>query len=160
MQLSLLHGDPRKPHLVLQPAFKSRYSVRVFPCIAATTFKLTQLKPSKNNIRPSAWKLALQKRRLSGTCTPASATVYGSEMDPSSLPPTPFYNMAIMEDIALVPQFRIMSKARESCPCFQDVCILLKVRLYWCVRDFTIGYNSFWHSTGMAGKKEYTFRRE
>ena len=125
VQLSRLHGDPRKPHLVLQPPFKSKYSVRIFPCITATTFKLTQLKPTKNNIRPSAWKLALQKRRQSGA---SAATALGSDVDPSTLPPTPFYNMALLEDIAMVPQYRILSKARESCPCFRDVCILLKVR--------------------------------
>jgi U3 small nucleolar RNA-associated protein 22 len=121
IQVSMLHGDSRKPYLMIEPNFKCRYAVRIFPCVPATAFKLTQLKPTKNNVRSSSWMSTLQKRRLSSSDKLA-------DLDPSSLPATPFYNMAILEDIAMVPQFRILTRARETCPCFRDVCILLKVR--------------------------------
>ena len=121
IHVSMLQGDTRKPYLLIKPNFKCRYAVRIFPCVSATAFKLTQLKPTKNNIRSSSWMSALQRRRL-------SSSDQLLDLDPSSLPATPFYNMAILEDIAIVPQFRILARARESCPCFKDVCILLKVR--------------------------------
>ena len=121
IQVSMLQGDSRKPYLVIEPNYKCRYVVRIFPCVLATAFKLTQLKPTKNNIRSSSWMSTLQKRRH------LSASDKPGDLDPSSLPATPYYNMAILEDIAMVPQFKILARACETCPCFKDVCILLKV---------------------------------
>lgn len=37
--------------------------------------------------------------------------------------------MAILEDLAIIPQSKMLAKASESCACFKDVCILLKVWL-------------------------------
>ena len=145
IQVSTLHGDPRKPYLLLKPnGLKSKFSVRVFPCIPSSVFKLSQLKSTKNNVRPAAWMVALQSKRRSSSSSSlsssrATTTAAGSEFDPSTLPPTPFYNMTILEDIAVIPQFRILSKAKDSCACFKDVCILLKVLLH----DFALTSCSF-----------------
>ena len=133
IQVSTMQGDPRKPYLLLKPnGLKSKYCVRVFPCISSSVFKLSQLKPTKNNVRPAAWMAALQsKRRLSSSSSSSSKATTpaaGSELEPSSLPPTPCYNMTVLEDIAVIPQYRILSRAKDSCACFKDICILLKVR--------------------------------
>lgn len=133
--MSYFKSDHRKPFLVLRPNFKTKYTVNLIPCAPSNAFKLVQLLPSRNNVRPKWWVEDLQQKRLEPVTTQTknnkkSPNRKASEEynpDPSLLSPTPHYNMAILEDLAIIPQYRMLTKATESCPCFRDVSRLLKV---------------------------------
>lgn len=87
-----------------------------------SVFNPTQLLPSKNNIRPKAWIEALQtSKTLGGTAPTVSET---------ALPPTPAYNMAILEDITVKTQQTLISKAISYCPAIREAILLLKVWLH------------------------------
>jgi hypothetical protein len=132
IQVSYFKSDHRKPYLVVKPNFKSTYSIRIYPSAPTGVFKLIQLLSSKNNVRPDSWIRELKLRRSepgSSIEKDKAKDKLDQQLDPSSLAPTPHYNMAILEDLAIVPQSRMLIKAAESCSCFKDVCILLKVGL-------------------------------
>jgi len=93
------------------------FFVLFFGQAPSSAFKLTQLNVTKNNVRPLSWMIALQKDAK-------------KELDPTSLQPTPYYNMAILEDLAIVPHFKILSKVLKACPQARDAIILFKVRLF------------------------------
>lgn len=135
IEVSYFKGDQRKPFLILKPSFNTKYSVHLYLCAPTGVFKLVQLLSSKNNVRPESWmrELLLRRnepmdpRKSGGKRDAVPKNLREENLDPSSLPPTPHYNMAILEDLAIIPQFRMLTKASETCPCFKDVCILLKV---------------------------------
>jgi len=81
--------------------------------IQETAFKLVQLRAAKNNVRPPHW----MKPR--GTQQGAGAAV---------LPPTPLYNLAILEDMVLLLHHRLMVKALGSSTVLRQTVLLLKVR--------------------------------
>ena len=137
--VSNFKSDSRKPFLILKPQFKTKYSVHLYVCAPTAIFKLVQLLPSKNNVRPEWWMKELQVKRSESEpsinnkksakkSTHASSNGEHSS-DPAALHPTPHYNMAILEDLAIMPQYHMLMKASDACPCFRDVCILLKVRI-------------------------------
>lgn len=137
IEVSYFRADQRKPFLIVKPHFASKYSMHLYPCAPTGVFKLVQLLSGKNNVRPESWMRELQLRRAesviakhAGSAKSAQHTREEENLDASSLAPTPHYNMAILEDLAIVPQHRMLSKASESCPCFKEVCILLKVKIY------------------------------
>jgi U3 small nucleolar RNA-associated protein 22 len=117
-----LKGDSRKPILVIKPNIKrsKNITVRIFLMCPVSTFKLSQLRPSKNNVRPTKWMETLQKEVSKGG---------EQKMDAKSLIPTPNYNMAILEDLAMGLEDQIISKFLDSCPIAKDAIILLKVWL-------------------------------
>ena len=134
IEVSYFKADHRKPFLIIKPNFATKYAVHLYPCAPTAVFKLTQLLSSKNNVRPEAWMKELQLRRAEPINSKQKSSKTGvkspredENLDASSLPPTPYYNMAILEDLAIVPQHRMLSKASEACPCFRDVSMLLKV---------------------------------
>jgi U3 small nucleolar RNA-associated protein 22 len=83
-----------------------------------SAFKLSQLRPQKNNVRPSRWLDMIK-----------SSTQRESEWDLSTLSPTPHYNMAILEDLTLTHQHTIVSKVMDICPCARDATVIAKVWL-------------------------------
>jgi U3 small nucleolar RNA-associated protein 22 len=119
--------DHRKPFLVVKPPFKTKYLIRFFPVIAPTVFKPVSLKMSKNNLRPHSWMSELRRRRLGRLDGDLQTAQIEEQLNPSLLPPTPRYNMAVLEDSVTVIQFKILQRASDSCACFRDVCVLLKV---------------------------------
>ena len=137
IEVSYFKADHRKPFLIVKPSFNTKYSMHVYLCAPTGVFKLVQLLSSKNNVRPESWMQELQLRRAEPTSLKKSSerkvappkSIREESLDPSSLPPTPHYNMAILEDLAIIPQYRMLTKASESCPCFKDICMLLKVKL-------------------------------
>lgn len=134
IEVSYFNSDHRKPYLILTPNFKTKYSVNLYPCAPTAVFKLVQLLSTKNNVRPDWWMQELQIRKPQSATT--SKKMKGDEtsgekiLDVSLLSASPHYNMAILEDLAIIPQYRMLVKASGSCPCFRDVCILLKVSLH------------------------------
>lgn len=142
IEVSYFKADHRKPFLIVKPSFNTKYSMHLYLCAPTGVFKLVQLLSSKNNVRPDSWMQELQLRRAEPMSSKKSLgkkvappkSIREESLDPSSLSPTPHYNMAILEDLAVIPQFRMLTKASESCPCFKDVCMLLKVRVTLCNR--------------------------
>ena len=134
IEVSYFQSDHRKPYLILTPNFTTKYAVNLYPCAPTAVIKLVQLLSSKNNVRPDWWMQELQVRKpQSATSTKkvkGDATSGEKVLDVSLLSATPHYNMAILEDLAMIPQYRMLMKASGSCPCFRDVCILLKVSLF------------------------------
>jgi len=117
----LFKGDSRKPVLILRPKlFKSKTSIRIVPVLPANVFKLKQLRPSKNNVRPEYWTHAIQDSKR---------THSNMVLDPAILPGTPNYNSSILEDVALKTQFKILSQTMSTCPVARDVVILFKTWL-------------------------------
>lgn len=122
VSIALFKGDGRKPILVLRPsAFKSQVSIRLIPTAPPDVFKLSQLRAGKNNARPEAWLRALKL----GQDTSARE----KEMDASTLRPTPIYNLAILEDVAVFAQHRILTGALTTCPAAREAVVLFKVWL-------------------------------
>lgn len=138
VEVSNFKLDSRKPFLIIRPQFKTKYHIHLYVCAPNAVFKLVQLLPSKNNVRPDWWMKELEMKRLESEPTLSkknggkkaahSSSNREHSSDPAALLPTPHYNMAILEDLAVIPQFQMLMKASEACPCFTDVCILLKVR--------------------------------
>ena len=124
VSVCLLKGDPRKPILVIKPALKGGVTVRIIPTLSAATFKLVQLKLSKNNVRPIAWVEKESKSNAEG----------------DKLKPTPRYNMAIMEDVAAQTQANFLSQTLSVCPVARDAVILFKVWLTQ--RSLRFGFDS------------------
>jgi hypothetical protein len=108
--------DERKPFIIVKPNYKTKFSVRVFVATPTSPFKLSQLRPSKNNVRPRQWMKKL-----------ASSGGTNKQMDVSELSGTPDYNMAVMEDMAVLTQHRLLATAMNACSCFRDACVLFKV---------------------------------
>lgn len=122
ISVSNFKGDSRKPILVIKPKFKrsKNLTLRIFLMCPVSVFKLSQLRPSKNNVRPTKWMETLEKEVSKGG---------EQKMDAKSLIPTPNYNLAILEDLAMGLEDQIISKFLDSCPIAKDTIILLKVWL-------------------------------
>ncbi|KAI3656322.1 hypothetical protein MP638_006526 [Amoeboaphelidium occidentale] len=91
IQIKYMHmnNDSRKPILVIEGRdhaefnFSStKFSIRVIPVISSNVFKLERLAPARNSVRPSWFDENIEKAS-----------------DPSMLPPTPWYNSLIMQDV-------------------------------------------------------------
>jgi hypothetical protein len=117
--------DFRKPFLIVKPNYKTKFTARIFVAAPVKSFKLSQLRHTKNNVRPLKWLEKLAASNGSGSGTNGSGAV--KAMDASTLSGTPGYNMAILEDIVVVLQHKLLSSAVSACSCFRDACILLKV---------------------------------
>eukprot|EP01031_Cornospumella_fuschlensis_P027540 gene27540-33264_t len=91
----LFKADERKPILHIRPPFPSPIVLRLIPTLPAHGggLKLSMLRNSRNNVRPLDWMDKLRQRRAN------SSYVENTELDPSTLPPTPMYNHAILEDM-------------------------------------------------------------
>lgn len=118
--IAFFKDDLNKPILQIQPAFSESILVRLIPVISESTFKSVQLKASKNNVRPKEWLEEVQKIK-SGKSK--------EEMDPSSLPPTPFYNLSILEDMLMLLHHQILSKTIGAFPVIAELLVLFKVWL-------------------------------
>ena len=130
---SLFKGDSRKPLLVLRPTnFKSKVTIRLIPVLPINVFKLTQLRADKNNVRPESWLKAVRDNKKSKSAAP---------LDPSLLTGTPYYNLTILEDIAVKTQFRFLQQGVAACPVAKDIIVLLKVWLTQ--RSMRFAFDSF-----------------
>ena len=54
-------------------------------------------------------------------------------MDPTVLKPTPHYNMAVMEDVMMVPLNDCLVSGIVLCPILRDVIVAAKVRKFLCI---------------------------
>jgi len=90
---------------------------------------LKRLSAIKNNIRPKVWieKLNARKRTRENNVGVESLQGKDGDLDPSLVKPTPGYNAAILEDIAIPIQQLMLQQASLEFKCFSDVLILLKV---------------------------------
>ena len=75
-----------------------------------------QLRAAKNNVRPPHW---MKPRGADQQQQGAGAAV---------LPPTPLYNLAILEDMVLLLHHRLLGKALGSSQVLRQTVLLLKVR--------------------------------
>jgi hypothetical protein len=133
LSIAYLKNDNRKPILVIRPNIRTSYTVRLFISVCLPphplskssqasdqSFKLTQLRPSKNNVRPSWWIDTLAKIRND----PQRSAI---ELDSKSLAPTPHYNMAILEDVILLGAHDYLAKCCDKVPHLRDIMIVTKV---------------------------------
>lgn len=86
--------------------------------------KLVHLRPSKNNVRPVSWMEELQSRRER-----MNVSLDANIMDTSQLSPTPYYNNAILEDIALTMHHQILQRALLPFETARHGLILFKIFL-------------------------------
>jgi U3 small nucleolar RNA-associated protein 22 len=84
---------------------------------------LAQLRHSKNNVRPQSWLDEIQKRKEQGIRADAK------EMEVSSLPATPMYNAAIVEDIVMPLHKQILERTIHAFENVRGALMLLKVWL-------------------------------
>jgi hypothetical protein len=132
-------GDSRKPILVVSPSPNpSGITVRLIPVVSVSLrsffianshntssfiqiipsiFRLVQLKLNKNNVRPDFWNALVEKSKGSKTV-----------LDPSVLPATPQYNLAILEDMSILLHHRIILKTILPHDSAREALSLLKVR--------------------------------
>eukprot|EP01039_Chlorochromonas_danica_P009781 gene9782-10816_t len=96
LSICYLKGDHRKPIIELQPAFSDIYRVRLIPVMAQDVFKVVQLRLAKNNVRPADWEEIFAKG--------------DSSKGGLSLTPTPCYNQAILEDMAILLQQKVLER--------------------------------------------------
>ncbi|KAF9544001.1 hypothetical protein EC957_000270 [Mortierella hygrophila] len=125
-EFSTLHGDQRKPILVLHPSGdksetdfkKMRCTIRIIPYIPSSVFPAQRLAPGRNNVR---------------------------SVDTIEQPPTPQYNTALQQDTAFTSHLTFLYQHSKNCAAFKDGCILLKV---WAtqrglIRSTNEGFNGF-----------------
>jgi hypothetical protein len=73
-----------------------------------------QLRNNKNNVRPLNWKVELKTKNE-------------KDLDLSLLTPTPFYNMAILEDIVILLHREIIARIGNNFPNVNQAILLFKV---------------------------------
>ena len=88
--------------------------------MGADVFKASQFLPSKNNVRPSWWISQLQS-------SSASHSSKDVNKDVSELLPTPHYNLAVLEDVAILETHSFISKLLSLYPSASQVILLFKV---------------------------------
>ncbi|KAK9506568.1 hypothetical protein O3M35_008472 [Rhynocoris fuscipes] len=122
MKFCLNSEDPLKPMLLFRPEGRMTQFVEVALSILPedNPFKLNRFLPEKNNIRPEWW---------------------GLERKSSKLPPTPYYNMSILEDIVAAKNERLKNETFEGNQNLRDAIVLLSVWLKQ--RDLFEGYGAF-----------------
>eukprot|EP01041_Mallomonas_annulata_P007991 gene7991-16353_t len=139
--LAQFKSDQRKPILILKPNLKTKYSIRLIPTINSNLFNLTRLEPTKNNIRPKSWLNLLEtsakirenpknnsKGHKNGNSNGDDNGDVTDILDPSTLLPTPNYNAAILEDMAILIQNEMLAKV-VGYNVYRDTIILLKIWL-------------------------------
>ncbi|KAJ1434703.1 Nrap protein-domain-containing protein [Ochromonadaceae sp. CCMP2298] len=102
IQFAAFKGDERKPLLVFPCPAAPHICIRLVPALADGVFKHVQLRANKSNVRGS------QEGRFS---------------------PTPLYNLAILEDMALLMQHGILQKSLAAAPALAQALVLFKVWL-------------------------------
>lgn len=99
-------------------------------------FKLTQLKHTKNNVRPAAWmellKAGAKDKGMNDLLFITKLfwffTIFDKlDLDISELKPTPYYNLAIFEDIVIHTQQKILHKAITPNENIRQAVVLFKV---------------------------------
>lgn len=131
----------------MKPSKKTPYMIRLIPTlpigIESHPFKLSQLRASKNNVRPNYWVQTLRenerlrkvsvngKEKKSRKLHDDASNPYSSsQLDVSSLQPTTCYNMAVLEDVAAVAMSETIASAISACPCIRPAILLMKVRMF------------------------------
>lgn len=76
---------------------------------------------SKNNVRPSWW--------ISQLKSPKPSSLKDVNKDVSELLPTPHYNLAVLEDVAILETHSMISKLLSLYPSASQVILLFKVFL-------------------------------
>ena len=133
VNISFLKGDIRKP-IISFYSVKKKYHIRVIPTLNGKNLNLQRLASWKNNVRPLSWlsKIAKNKKRkmMDDDEDEADADVNGNSMDHTSLPATPNYNMAIIEDLSILSTFKMIKEYSDKYQYFCDAVILIKVWLH------------------------------
>ena len=133
VNISFLKGDVRKP-IISFYSVKKKYHIRVIPTLIGKNLNLQKLASWKNNVRPLSWlsKIADNKNRKRKMKSEDldDADVNGNNMDHNSLPATPNYNMAIIEDLSILSTFKMMKEYSDRHQSFCDAVILIKVWLH------------------------------
>lgn len=92
--------DTRRPILVLTPVENTKFVIRIIPCIAAETFALGRLAPTRNNLR----------FRDQDTATPQ-------------------YNNTLIAEMQYAQNFSLIGSLAQSCPAFVHASVMLRVWL-------------------------------
>lgn len=124
-----MNGDPLKPILVIKAApeqFTSYYTIRLYPCIDQAAFKLSQLKPTKDNIRYDFY--------------PNIESKFTEETQQLG-PPTPHYNHGILVDMSFSRHLKEIYQATHQNQSLIDGIALIKTWLYQ--RELNKGINGF-----------------
>jgi U3 small nucleolar RNA-associated protein 22 len=110
MQFAAFKGDANKPLLLFPCPAAPHICVRLIPAVADGVFKHVQLRANKSNVRAAE-----------GDSASTSASARFS--------PTPLYNLAILEDMALLMQHGILQKSLTAAPALAQALVLFKVWL-------------------------------
>jgi U3 small nucleolar RNA-associated protein 22 len=113
-------GDNRKPIISLTPSTKKKVVIRIFVSPSTQSFNVNQLRVTKNNIRPKEWMDKIQDNKNKNQ---------HDSLDVNTLLPTPFYNLAILEDLSINVHHQILTTIIKACPAARDAIILLKIWL-------------------------------
>lgn len=98
-------------------------------------FRAVQLKAGKNNVRPPSQR-GSEGTPLSVTCSLHTSphpyrTLHDStelsEDQAAALPATPLYNLAVLEDMAVLTQHKILQRTVAPSPALAKALVLLKV---------------------------------
>jgi len=108
VKLAYFRGDTRKPVILLEPALKTKFVVRLLPSIPDGVFSTSRFSPSRSNAR--------RKRA-------------GPENVEAELVPTPHYTSAVVEDMGFHRHLTMIHNATASCPVLTDAIVLAKVWL-------------------------------
>lgn len=127
-----LHGDPRRPALLLRPAKAEGVVIRLLPTISPSTFALPRLAPDRNGVRAHA-RPAPAPAAAAAADPHADGHGGGGEpmaaaVDPEQLLlPTPYYNACIVEDAAPALHAARLAQALGASPRLADGLCLLKM---------------------------------
>eukprot|EP00752_Nemacystus_decipiens_P010134 g9031.t1 len=143
VELSYLKGDPRKPVVLLYPALSvskkgkkdkaelklkvkpsTGFVVRLLPCCPRDVMTPARLVPGRNNVRTRA-ALAELADMEGGDAVGGG----GGEELVASLPATPHYNSAILEDMCMKEHLAALHGMCGDSEAFRDAIILGKVWL-------------------------------
>eukprot|EP00903_Cladosiphon_okamuranus_P015535 g14342.t1 len=141
VELSYLKGDPRKPVVLLYPSLSvskkgkgkvklnvkpgTGFVVRLLPCCSRDVMAPARLVPGRNNVRTRA-ALAQLADMEGGDAVGGGG---GGEELVASLPATPHYNSAILEDMCMKEHLAALHDMCGGSDAFRDAIILGKVWL-------------------------------
>ncbi|GIL78350.1 hypothetical protein Vretimale_7699 [Volvox reticuliferus] len=128
--IEVLHGDPTRPVLVLQPPKAEGYCLRLLPSIALSTFALPRLAPDRNGVRAHCKVLTGKAASVvdgGGYQEVPEANQLPQQQQQQVLLPTPHYNTGILEEMLLPVHAARLQSVLSTSPRLVDGLLLLKV---------------------------------
>ncbi len=117
-------GNPLRPVLSVRPvdptgADKTKFCIRIHPCIAESVFKIQKLAPNRNNMR----------RHKSEALLPEGTAEAGEAAEETA---TPRYNQCILQDMFFGDHLKVLHRyfSDPACTGLSDACLLLKVCMF------------------------------